>query len=314
MSPVPPVPFQLLTSLNLGPREWSQIARNASWQTIRMNLNTFARQGVFADPETLGVVARRLADPAEIRSAKVFPYQLYSAFRAASPTLPAQIINALQDAMEIAVSSVPVISGSVVVCPDISGSMHGAVTGHRRGATSAVRCLDVAALVTAALLRQNPQARVLPFDTEVRPIRFNARDTVMTNAAKLSETPGGGTSCSAPLEALVRSAEPVDLAVLISDNESWIDSSASAGRAEATRSLQAWEQIKRRHPQAKLVCLDLVPNTHTQVLERPDVLNIGGFSDQVFQRMADFARGHGTGRSLVDQIERVALNWVPSRA
>jgi 60 kDa SS-A/Ro ribonucleoprotein len=42
---VPDVPFQLLTALDLGTAEWSAIAGNASWQTTRMNLNTFARHG-----------------------------------------------------------------------------------------------------------------------------------------------------------------------------------------------------------------------------------------------------------------------------
>src|SRR5690606_18705651 len=34
---VPDVPFQMLTALALGEKEWSAIAANASWQTTRMN-------------------------------------------------------------------------------------------------------------------------------------------------------------------------------------------------------------------------------------------------------------------------------------
>ena len=58
--------------------------------------------------------------------------------------------DALQDAMEIAIENVPEIDGKVYVFPDVSGSMHSPVTGYRKGATSAVRCIDVAALVAAA--------------------------------------------------------------------------------------------------------------------------------------------------------------------
>ncbi|MBR0191459.1 MAG: hypothetical protein IJQ31_05280 [Thermoguttaceae bacterium] len=46
---VPDVPFQFLTSLELTKEQWTEIARNASWQTTRMNLNTFARHGVFEE-------------------------------------------------------------------------------------------------------------------------------------------------------------------------------------------------------------------------------------------------------------------------
>ncbi|MCR5163847.1 MAG: hypothetical protein K6C40_07500 [Thermoguttaceae bacterium] len=43
----PDVPFQFLTALPLTKEQWTEIAQNASWQTTRMNLNTFARHGVF---------------------------------------------------------------------------------------------------------------------------------------------------------------------------------------------------------------------------------------------------------------------------
>ena len=77
--------------------------------------------------------------------------------------------------------------------------MSSPVTGHRVGATTAVRCIDVAALVAASILRQNPQAEVMPFESDVVKVRLNARDSVMTNAQKLAAIGGGGTNCSAPL-------------------------------------------------------------------------------------------------------------------
>src|SRR5690606_1647258 len=39
----PDVPFQMLTALELGQDEWTAIAKRASWQMTRMNLNTFTR-------------------------------------------------------------------------------------------------------------------------------------------------------------------------------------------------------------------------------------------------------------------------------
>lgn len=60
--------------------------------------------------------------------------------------------------MEIATMNVPRIDGQVRVLLDVSGSMHGALTGYRKGATSMVRCLDVAALIAASILRKNAWA------------------------------------------------------------------------------------------------------------------------------------------------------------
>src|SRR5688572_24942681 len=104
--------------------------------------------------------------------------------------------------MEIATANVPEFKGKVYVFPDISGSMHSAVTGYRRGATTAVRCIDVAALVAATVVRKNPQSEVIPFESAVVQIPLNPRDSVMTNAEKLANLPCGETNCSAPLSFL----------------------------------------------------------------------------------------------------------------
>ena len=201
---VPDVPFQMLTALGLGTAEWTAIARRAPWQMTRMNLNTFARHSVFGQPGMPELIAERLRDPAKIAKARVFPYQLMVAYTmaVANADIPQIVCNALQDAMEIATANVPEFPGKVYIFPDISGSMHSAVTGYRRGATTAVRCIDVAALVSATVLRKNPGAEVIPFESKVVKVRLNPLDSVMTNAEKLAKLPCGGTNCSAPLEFL----------------------------------------------------------------------------------------------------------------
>jgi 60 kDa SS-A/Ro ribonucleoprotein len=165
---VPDVPFQMLTSLELDTNAWCDIARRASWQATRMNLNTFARHGVFARRELVDIVAARLRDESEIRRARVFPYQLLAAYRSVDDAVPSELRRALEDAMETAIANVPSIDGQVYVCPDVSGSMRSPITGARRGATTTMRCVDVAALVSAAVLRRNPDAEVLQFDDGVR--------------------------------------------------------------------------------------------------------------------------------------------------
>ena len=106
---VPDVPFQMLTALDLGTPEWTAIARRASWQTTRMNLNTFARHGVFGEPGMTELIADRLRDPKAIAKARVFPYQLMVAYTMASANtgVPREVCDALQDAMEIAIANIP---------------------------------------------------------------------------------------------------------------------------------------------------------------------------------------------------------------
>jgi 60 kDa SS-A/Ro ribonucleoprotein len=233
----------------------------------------------------------------------VFPYQLLAAFKSAGGDVPNLVRDALQDAMEVATENVPRLDGKVYVCPDVSGSMSSPVTGFRPGATTTVRCIDVAALVAASILRQNPQAEVLPFESEVVDVKLNGRDSVMTNAEKLAAVGGGGTNCSAPLAALNKRQAKGDLVVFISDNESWVD--AKAGRGTAT--MREWAVFKQHNPQARLVCIDIQPHATTQAAEQADVLNIGGFSDQVFEVIAKFAEGRLGADHWVGVIESVQL-------
>jgi 60 kDa SS-A/Ro ribonucleoprotein len=305
---VPKVPFQMLTSLPLGTKDWTEIARNAPWQMTRMNLNTFARHGVFEQAGLAELIANRLRDEEAVKKARVFPYQLMSAFTNTDEKIPATVRDALQDAMEIAIGNVPKLTGKVYILPDVSGSMHSPATGYRKGATSKVRCIDVAALVAAAIVRRNPRAEVIPFSDNVVQVSLNSRDSVMTNAEKLASLPSGGTNCSAPLRELNRRKATGDLVIYVSDNESWVDGGTRGYLAErATATTEQWAQFRQRNRQARLVCIDIQPNATTQAQERTDILNIGGFSDQVFDVIAEFAAGRLGADHWISVIESVTL-------
>ena len=302
---LPNVPFQMLTALDLNSGDWAQIARNGSWQQVRQNLNTFLRHEVFAKSKNIKMVAEKLRDETAIARARVLPYQLLTAYQATSEQMPFEIREALQDAMETAVQNVPAIQGKVVVCPDVSGSMHSPATGYRGSVSTKTRCIDIAALVSAAMLRTNPQARVIPFEQITVNVKLNPRDSIMTNAEKLANVGGGGTACSAPLAMLNREKADVDLVVIVSDNESWADDSQQWGGK--TSLMKEWDILKKRCPEAKLVCLDIQPYTKAQARNRHDILNIGGFSDQVFSLIGSFAeRGMGTD-FWVEEIEKTPL-------
>jgi len=304
-SEVPNVPFQFLASLDIPERVWKDIARNGGWHMVRMNLNTFNRHGVFNDSEMVKMVADKLCDEDQIRKSRVFPYQLLAAYLNADCRIPMKITNALQDAMEIATQNVPRFGENVFVLPDVSGSMHSSVTGFRNGATSKVSCIDVAALVASSILRTTPEAEVMPFSTSVCKCRLNPRDSVMTNAKKLARLGGGGTNCGAPLEKIFDSGSKVDLVIYVSDNQSWIDSNNSWGYRVGTSVATTWSKIKRKNRNAKMVCIDIQPYDTVQVPDDKSVMNIGGFSDQIFTTIDNFVQG--SNEHWVKVIEKVEI-------
>jgi 60 kDa SS-A/Ro ribonucleoprotein len=304
--------WDLLADTARGPLVWKAIARTMGAQALRMNLNTLLRHGVFADDaEMAAFVAGRLADPDEVRRARQYPYQYLAAYRSADPALPVEVREALGRAAEIACGNVPKLPGAVVIGLDVSGSMASPVTGQRgRGATTAVRCVDVAALFAAALLRRNPGSVVVPFDTQAYAVTVGADEPILALADRLARYGGGGTNCALPLAQANDAYRDRGFAgcVLVSDMESWV----GEGRHGATGVLTEWQRFvgnqRRLHGpdfRPKLVCINVQAYTTTQAPERDDVLNVGGFSDAVFDVVAAFLTDDA--ERFVREVEAVEL-------
>lgn len=286
-------------------------------QALRMNLNTLQRHGVLAEPEMVRAIAERLQDAEEIRRSRQYPYQFFAAYLNANDDVPQAIKTALHRAAEIACGNVPELAGPVVIGLDTSGSMASAITGNRgRGGTSKMRCVDVAALVAAALLRRNPESVVIPFDTAAYDARFDPSDSILSLAGRLAKYGGGGTDCSLPLVKANRELAKRRFAgmVLVSDNESWIYQGRPyySGQHGTTGVLAQWNEFVQnqqrldRAANPKLICIDLVANTTTQAPDRADILNVGGFSDAVFSVIASFLNNDNA--RFVREIENIALD------
>lgn len=304
LASVPDVPFQLLTSKDLGREHWIAIARNASWNTVRMNLNTFHRHGVFDDQKATEHVVTTLRDRSAIQRGHAFPYQIMTTLKHLEDGIPREIRAALHDALETSVDRVPHLPGKVYVAVDVSGSMQSPVTGHARGNTSVVKCLDVAALFAAAILRQNPNAELIPFHDRVVPFAAKAKDPVFQTAKRLAALPSGGTDCSKVLALLNERGARGDFVIYVSDNQSWCGTRGVAG---STGMLTEWRRFKVHNRESKLVCIDLQPYATVQAPEGDDVIHVGGFSDQVFEVLRAVAEGGLAADLWVDRIDKIAV-------
>ena len=219
--------WDLLADAAKGPEVWKGIALKMGPQALRMNLNTLVRHEVFGPRastartigrvicETLGLapgskpegidlaeyVAQRIADADEISRSRQFPHQYLAAYLNAGHEVPQKIKAALHQAAEIACGNVPELPGPVVIGLDVSGSMSSPATGNRgQGATSKLRCVDVAALFAAAILRRNPNSLVIAFDYKPHAVQVDPGDTILSLAERLARYGGGGTNCALPLQ------------------------------------------------------------------------------------------------------------------
>ena len=305
------VRWDLLSDAAKGQTVWAALARKMGPQALRMNLNTLLRHDVLATSAMVDYVADRIADESEIRRSKQFPYQYFAAYLNADDNVPQKIKTALHKAAEIACGNVPELPGPVVIGLDTSGSMSSAVTGNRgRGATSKMRCIDVAALFAAAILRRNPDSVVIPFDTSAYDAKMDPNDSILSIAERLAKYGGGGTDCSLPLVAANQKHAKRKFAgiVLVSDNESWV----GTGRHGSTGVMTAWEtfvanqrKLAGKEANPKLVCIDLQPYQTVQACERADIMNIGGFSDAVFNVISAFLADNN--QRFVAEVEAIEL-------
>ena len=310
--------WDLLADTAKGPLVWAAIARTMGPQALRMNLNTLQRHGVFEDAAMVQTVADRLADENEIRRSRQFPYQYFAAYLNSSDHVPHVIRAALHKAAETACGNVPELPGPVVIGLDVSGSMQSPVTGHRgRGATTKMRCVDVAALVAAAILRRNPDSVVVPFDTQAFDVRIDPSDSILSLSERLAKFGGGGTDCSLPIIRANTNYAKRKFAgvVLVSDMESWVYQGRPYfyGTNGSSGVVTEWQKFVQNQVRLKggditgpkLICIDLQPNTTTQAPERSDILNVGGFSDAVFHVIAAFLAGDA--KRFVAEVESATL-------
>jgi 60 kDa SS-A/Ro ribonucleoprotein len=305
------VRWDLLSDAAKGPKVWAALARKMGPQALRMNLNTLLRHDVLATSAMVDYVADRIADESEIRRSKQFPYQYFAAYLNADANVPQKIKTALHMAAEIACGNVSKLPGPVVIGLDTSASMNCAVTGQSgRGATSKIRCIDVAALFAAAILRRNPDSVVIPFDTSAYDAKMDPNDSILSIAERLAKYGGGGTDCSLPLVAANKKYAMRKFAgvVLVSDNESWV----GTGGQGSTDVMRAWEAfvakqrwLAGKEASPKLVNIDLQPYQTVQACERADIMNIGGFSDSVFNVISAFLADNN--QRFVAEVEAMEL-------
>ena len=126
----------------------------------------------------------------------------------------------------------------------------------------------------------------------------------MTNAERLASVGGGGTSvqrAAGRAEHARRDGRPGDRRL----RQRVVD--RRGGPARHGRRCASGSAFRARNPGARLVLIDLQPYATTQAAEREDILNVGGFSDEVFDVIADFAAGQLNGTEWIDRIDAIAV-------
>ena len=286
------------------PAVWDALLIKMPITALIRNLATMTRVGLLA-PMAAGTaeVVRRLSNQDELLKSRVHPIALLAALktyaqghgeRGTNTWRPvSQVIDALDSAFYLAFGNVTVTGKRWLIACDVSGSMaQGQVSGipglSPRVATGAL------ALVTAAV---EPLHQIVAFTAHghcerpsmhrgykaaISPLSISPRQRLDDVCRTMHNLPMGGTDCALPMVYAQEMGVPVDVFVVVTDNETW------AGNIHPCQALRNYRQTTGIN--AKLIVNAMTP-TEFSIADPDDAgtLDVVGFDAATPQVMSSFA-------------------------
>jgi len=252
---------------------WKELvlSRKIGYFALLRNLRNIEATG---DMEIIDAACRMLTDVALIKKSLVLPFRYATAYKEMLGCNRI-IAMALNHALEMSLSNVPLFDGKTLVAFDRSGSMRGKPT-------------EVGSLFAAVLYKAN-NADLIVFAGSAQFISPNPVDSVMTIARSM-ESCGGGTNMNSVFQLIEQYKKRYDRIILISDNENWI------GFQAANASYNSYKRALAVQP--FVYSMDMSGYSTMQFPEK-NVFIIGGFSDKIFDVM-----------SLLEQDKDALINTI----
>ena len=173
------------------------------------------------EPEIIDKVCEMLANEKAVINSKVFPYQIYSAYKnyakKTNDVHSGLIDTALARAFRYSCANVPHIDGKVALVLDVSGSMWSPISGH-----SDITISEAGACMCAALHIMNPEADVYKFANECAmfnyPAGANVFDMIKTMIKNYGyQNLGGGTIIGSFYDKVIDNKLKYDSVFIFSD-------------------------------------------------------------------------------------------------
>ena len=177
--------------------------------------------------------------PESIRKAKILPFQVMTALDIAEKnSAPERVILALRGALQASADNLEIPFEKVVVAVDDSGSMNG-------------RPFEVASILGATVGATKGAQILMVGDGVGNTFTIRKGASVIETIKKMKDCyRGGSTELSAAVNWLIEKNYSCDLFVLVTDNETWVETASGRG----SRPQGVWEEYRRRiNPKAKAV-------------------------------------------------------------
>jgi len=244
-------------------------------------------------PELIDRAIELLLDKARIKRELVLPFRYLTAVKVIEEIggRPSRkVVNALYDAIDIALSNVPEFSGETLVVLDDSGSMTG---GWGQSLKNGLSPIEIGSLFAAALFKAN-DADLMVFSDRTKYVNANPRDSVMTIARNLVDNArAAGTDFHAPIKQMNRAYDRI---VFLSDMQGWV------GHTAPTTDFERYKKQYKCNPH--VFSFDLNGYGDMQFPEN-NVYCIPGWSEKVFDLMKALEQDRN---ELINKIDSIDLS------
>jgi 60 kDa SS-A/Ro ribonucleoprotein len=253
------------------------------------NLGRLTSLGVLKPMGTeTGTVVARLADPENLRKARIHPVNVLVALRTyasghgARGTGSWSPVTAVCDALDTAFyrsfATMEPSGKRTVLGVDVSGSMTQPISG------LPLTCSEAAAALSLVTAATEPHTAVMGFCHQFTPLDISPKMRLDDVISKTSRLSFGGTDCSLPMRWALRNGIQADHFSVYTDNETW---------AGAMHPHQALDLYRRETGiPARLSVIGMTATDFTIAdPDDPGSLDVAGFDSAVPKMLADFARG-----------------------
>lgn len=274
-----------------------------AWETLikERKLGYFAllrniRNIIQQAPHLVHEASKMLVDEKLIHKSLVLPFRFFQAYREVENMASKDMLSAISNALLISCDNLPRFDGKTLVVLDDSGSMVGTRLG---GSRSTMDPATAGALMSALLMKVNPSADFMMFNTRARYVHIDRDANIMKQVEDIVyQFESAGTD----LKCIFKTAKKsYDRVVIFSDMQGWVgyySPSAKGGPFDTYR--------KKFNCDPYVYSIDLAGYGTSQFdPTNSKVFMMAGFSEKLF----DIMKLLETDRSaMVSQIESVQFD------
>jgi hypothetical protein len=253
------------------------------------------RNLVTSNAQNLDDILTYIQNPEAVLKSKQLPFRYFSAYKELENTSSNKVINAISNAMEIAVKNLPRLQGKTFMMGDNSGSMDSTLSQYGK-----VTFKEISALFMAIAEGFCDEAITSVFGDKFSLVNVLTKDTIFSKMDKFKRTNVG---CSTNLWTAVKYAVDnkifTDRMIVFTDEQCY--NNYRAWNSTETASTYFERYLKEVNPKCFMHLINLNSQDGTTQFLGKNVNYIAGWSEKIFEFIPMFEDDNG---SLVKTIEK----------